>query len=58
VKPAIEQGHYLHPELFGAPPEMSVTAAHQTAAASGSATASQTSAAQPDTESTDEMGAE
>jgi trimeric autotransporter adhesin len=28
VKPADEQGRYLHPELFGASPEMSISAAH------------------------------
>ena len=27
-KPADEQGHYLHPELFGAGPEQAITAAH------------------------------
>ena len=37
TKPAEEQGHYLHPELFGAPPEMSVSAVHRSAAAASAA---------------------
>ncbi|HEY0704234.1 MAG TPA: hypothetical protein VGD60_15795 [Candidatus Acidoferrales bacterium] len=27
-KPANEQGHYIHPELFGAPPEQGISAMH------------------------------
>jgi trimeric autotransporter adhesin len=28
AKPPAEQGYYLHPELFGAPPEKNISAAH------------------------------
>jgi trimeric autotransporter adhesin len=59
VKPPIEQGHYLHPELFGAPPEKSIAAAHAAAAASGeNAQTGATSAAQADSESSEAAGAE
>jgi hypothetical protein len=37
VKPAGEQGHYLHPELFGAGPEKAISAAHVMAPAATSA---------------------
>jgi hypothetical protein len=57
VKPAIEQGHYLHPELFGAPPEMSIAAARAAAAAATNATA-QAPTNNPQTESPEELGAE
>ncbi|HEY0701618.1 MAG TPA: hypothetical protein VGD60_02525 [Candidatus Acidoferrales bacterium] len=54
AKPPIEQGHYLHPELFGAPPEMSIAAAHAAATAADAAQAKAKSAP----ESSAEPGAE
>ena len=37
-KPADEQGHYLHPELFGAGPDKAVTSVHSAVPASASET--------------------
>ncbi len=60
VKPPIEQGHYLHPELFGAPPEMSIAAAHAAAPATGenAKTVAPAGAAAADSVPTEEKGAE
>jgi hypothetical protein len=34
LKPANEQGHYMHPELFGTGPDKAITAAHRSAPSS------------------------